>query len=89
MLRVRANSFRHLNGSLDYLLYHGRARSESVNKIEEKDIVITTYNTLAKEHSAKLLGQGKSPLHEIKWHRIVLDEGQFPPHSMRQWYSFI
>lgn len=71
-----ANNCRHLNGSLDYLLYHGRGRSECVNKIEERDIVITTYNTLAKEHSAKLLGQGKSPLHDIKWYRVVLDEGQ-------------
>ncbi|KAL4928301.1 SNF2 family N-terminal domain-containing protein [Aspergillus undulatus] len=64
----------HLNGSLKVLLYHGRSRKESIQNIEQYDIVITTYNTLAKEHSSKDLGRGKSPLHEFMWHRVVLDE---------------
>ncbi|KAL4786745.1 SNF2 family N-terminal domain-containing protein [Aspergillus varians] len=64
----------HLKGSMKVLLYHGRSRKETLQNIERYEIVITTYNTLAKEHSAKLFGQGKSPLHEFTWYRIVLDE---------------
>ncbi|KAL4944056.1 hypothetical protein BDV06DRAFT_233907 [Aspergillus oleicola] len=61
-------------GSMKVLLYHGRARKDSIRDIEQYDVVITTYNTLAKEHSNKDLGRGKSPLHEYMWYRIVLDE---------------
>ncbi|KAL5335300.1 SNF2 family N-terminal domain-containing protein [Aspergillus crustosus] len=65
---------RHLKGSLKILIYHGRSRKEAIEKVEENDIVITTYNTLAKEHVPKLFGRGKSPLHDIEWYRVVLDE---------------
>ncbi|KAL4918898.1 SNF2 family N-terminal domain-containing protein [Aspergillus aurantiobrunneus] len=64
----------HLKGGIKALLYHGRSRKESIQEIERYKIVVTTYNTLAKEHSAKLLGRGKSPLHEFAWYRVVLDE---------------
>jgi SWI/SNF-related matrix-associated actin-dependent regulator of chromatin subfamily A3 len=39
--------------------------------IEDSDIVLTTYHTLAADFTAK-----KSPLHEIGWFRVVLDEGR-------------
>ncbi|KAL4871331.1 hypothetical protein BDV12DRAFT_164112 [Aspergillus spectabilis] len=64
----------HLKGSLKILLYHGRSRKEGMKEIEQYDIVITTYNTLAREHVPKLFGRGKSPLHELEWYRVVLDE---------------
>ncbi|KAL4796131.1 SNF2 family N-terminal domain-containing protein [Aspergillus venezuelensis] len=64
----------HLKGSMKVLLYHGRGRKDFIRDIEQYDVVITTYNTLAKEHSSKDLGRGKSPLHECMWHRIILDE---------------
>ncbi|KAL2837867.1 SNF2 family N-terminal domain-containing protein [Aspergillus pseudodeflectus] len=56
------------------LIYHGRSRKEAIQKAEDYDIVITTYNTLAKEHAPKLMGGPKSPLHEYAWYRVVLDE---------------
>lgn len=55
--------------------YHGRSRKELISNIDRYDIVITTYNTLAKEHDAKILGKGQSPLHDFAWYRVVLDEG--------------
>ncbi|KAL2820861.1 SNF2 family N-terminal domain-containing protein [Aspergillus cavernicola] len=64
----------HLNDSLKLLTYHGRSRKEVLNDLDSYDIVITTYNTLAKEHDAKSLGRGKSPLHNFAWYRVVLDE---------------
>ncbi|KAL3466537.1 SNF2 family N-terminal domain-containing protein [Aspergillus heterothallicus] len=66
----------HLNASLKVLIYHGRSRKEAIQKAEDYDIVITTYNTLAKEHTPKLMGGSKSPLHEYAWYRVVLDEGR-------------
>ncbi|KAL2845415.1 SNF2 family N-terminal domain-containing protein [Aspergillus pseudoustus] len=66
----------HLNASLKVLIYHGRSRKEAIQKVEDYDIVITTYNTLAKEHAPKLMGGPKSPLHEYAWYRVVLDEGK-------------
>ncbi|KAF7136712.1 hypothetical protein CNMCM5793_006030 [Aspergillus hiratsukae] len=65
----------HLNASLKVMIYHGMSRKDSIKDIECYDIVITTYNTLAKEHDAKLLARGKSPLHDFAWYRVVLDEG--------------
>lgn len=67
----------HLKGSLKMMIYHGRTRKSLLADIDHYDIVITTYNTLAKEHDDKLLGKGKSPLHDFIWYRVVLDEAHF------------
>ncbi|KAL2798852.1 SNF2 family N-terminal domain-containing protein [Aspergillus keveii] len=64
----------HLNDSLKVLMYHGRSRKTKLKEAEDYDIVITTYNTLAKEHASKLMGGPSSPLHEYAWYRVVLDE---------------
>ncbi|KAJ0423898.1 SNF2 family N-terminal domain-containing protein [Aspergillus carlsbadensis] len=64
----------HLNDSLKVLMYHGRSRKGKLKEAEDYDIVITTYNTLAKEHASKLMGGPSSPLHEYSWYRVVLDE---------------
>ncbi|CAI7571843.1 unnamed protein product [Penicillium bialowiezense] len=56
------------------MIYHGRNRKKLLVDVDDYDIVMTTYNTLAKEHDDKLLGKGKSPLHEFLWYRVVLDE---------------
>lgn len=58
------------------MVYHGRKRKNLLRDIDDYDIVITTYNTLEKEHDSKLLGKGQSPLHEILWYSVVLDEGK-------------
>ncbi|RAQ74165.1 helicase [Aspergillus flavus] len=64
----------HLNAGIKMMRYHGRSRKDLISNIDRYDIVITTYNTLAKEHDAKILGKGQSPLHDFAWYRVVLDE---------------
>ena len=63
------------NPCLSVMVYHGPKRKKLLPNIDNYDIVITTYSTLAGEHEDKLLGEGKSPLHDFVWYRIVLDEG--------------
>lgn len=58
------------------MVYHGRKRKSLLPDIDHYEIVITTYNTIAREHDNKLLGKGESPLHEFLWYRVVLDEGK-------------
>jgi SNF2 family DNA or RNA helicase len=50
--------------------YHGQRRKTLVSLIEEVDIVLTTYHTLVAD-----FGEKSSPLHEVDWFRVVLDEG--------------
>jgi SWI/SNF-related matrix-associated actin-dependent regulator of chromatin subfamily A3 len=50
--------------------YHGQGRNTLASAIEEADIVLTTYHTLAADFREK-----SSPLYEVDWFRIVLDEG--------------
>uniref|UniRef100_A0A093VGA7 Putative SWI/SNF-related matrix-associated actin-dependent regulator of chromatin subfamily A member 3-like 1 n=1 Tax=Talaromyces marneffei PM1 TaxID=1077442 RepID=A0A093VGA7_TALMA len=64
----------HLDGSLRVFKYHGKDRKKHLSEIEHYDIVITTYNTLAREHGIKNNGGSQSPLHEVEWYRVVLDE---------------
>lgn len=61
---------------MSVMKYHGPKRKELIQAIENFDIVITTYNTLAKEHGRDKGGRGKSLLHSIAWYRVVLDEGR-------------
>ncbi|XP_071949768.1 helicase-like transcription factor [Antedon mediterranea] len=53
-------------------LYYGPDRVRDPKVLTSKDIVITTYNTLAMDFKAN--GE-KSVLHKTQWLRIVLDEG--------------
>ncbi|XP_009981497.1 PREDICTED: helicase-like transcription factor [Tauraco erythrolophus] len=50
-------------------VYYGSDRSKDPSVLSEQDIVLTTYNILATDV------RGDSPLHKVKWLRIVLDEG--------------
>ncbi|CAH9062334.1 unnamed protein product, partial [Cuscuta europaea] len=56
-------------GSLKVYMYHGSKRTKDANVLQQYDLVLTTYNTLAKEH--ELLD---SPTKLIEWWRVVLDE---------------
>lgn len=40
----------------------------------EYDLVVTTYATLGSDYGKNGTGV-RNPLHKIKWHRVVFDEG--------------
>lgn len=68
---VRSNSKnRHLGGTLTTVKYHGQKRKALACKIDEADIILTTYHTLVADFREK-----PSPLHEVNFFRVVLDEG--------------
>ena len=50
------------------LIYH-RARKATVQEMMKHDIVITSYGTLASDHTTK------GPLSSASWRRVILDEG--------------
>lgn len=60
---------KHLDGTFAVKKYHGQKREERLEFLTNSDIVLTTYHTLAADFAAK-----KSPIHNIAWFRIVLDE---------------
>nr|XP_060623727.1 helicase-like transcription factor isoform X2 [Anolis sagrei ordinatus] len=56
---------------LNLYVYYGSERSKDPAVLSSQDIVLTTYNVLASDY-----GTGSnSPLHNLKWLRVVLDEG--------------
>ncbi|TKS86879.1 Helicase-like transcription factor [Collichthys lucidus] len=57
------------NVKLNVYLYYGSDRNRSKCFLSSQDVVITTYNVLSADFG------NKSPLHEINWLRVVLDEG--------------
>ncbi len=50
--------------------YHGRGRKDVISEIGNVDIVLTTYHTLVADEK-------RSPLYDVVWYRVVLDEGQY------------
>ncbi|KAK9478294.1 SNF2 family N-terminal domain-containing protein [Lipomyces japonicus] len=69
-------------GKLSTTIFHGATRVDDPKKLKEFDVVITSYSVLEsvfrKEHSGFRRKDGrvksKSPLHAIKFHRVILDE---------------
>ncbi|KAK9767591.1 hypothetical protein K7432_002478 [Basidiobolus ranarum] len=59
---------------LSVYVYHGNNRNTNPRALAKYDVVITTYNVLALEYSRSDKHGTKSPLQEVKWLRIVLDE---------------
>ncbi|XP_050057902.1 transcription termination factor 2-like isoform X2 [Aphis gossypii] len=55
---------------LDSIKYYGASREPSARKLAKKHIVITTYNTVMWDQK----NNKRSPLYQIKWCRIILDE---------------
>ena len=68
--------------TITYHKYHGHDRNVDLISLLSNDIVLTTYGTVAAEFKRK-----KSLLHQIKWYRIVLDEGN-PPNATSRWLSY-
>ncbi|KAF4976356.1 hypothetical protein FZEAL_6954 [Fusarium zealandicum] len=65
-------------GSIRYIKYHGQERREFDSKLDQQDIILTTYGTVMAERR-----RGNSDLHRIEWYRLVLDEA----HTIRNWSS--
>uniref|UniRef100_A0A1A7XCV1 Helicase-like transcription factor n=3 Tax=Iconisemion striatum TaxID=60296 RepID=A0A1A7XCV1_9TELE len=59
----------HPNVKLNIYLYYGPDRNRNKKFLSSQDVVITTYNVLSTDSG------NKSPLNEISWLRVVLDEG--------------
>ncbi|CAL1694577.1 unnamed protein product [Somion occarium] len=63
------------DGTLKVLVWHGQGRLDldaAVEGDDAVDVVITSYGTLASEHAKS--EKGSSPVFEIEWLRVVLDE---------------
>ncbi|KAF2449415.1 hypothetical protein P171DRAFT_427608 [Karstenula rhodostoma CBS 690.94] len=62
--------------SLKVLVHHGPNRTKSLEKLKTYDVVITTYQVLASEHSS--CGEGPNGLKKgcfgVHWYRVMLDE---------------
>jgi len=56
-------------GGLKFYLYHGSSRIDNVEELSRYDLVITSYNVVAKDSQRKT-----KPLFATNWFRIVLDE---------------
>ncbi|KAM6062958.1 helicase-like transcription factor isoform 2-T2 [Chlamydotis macqueenii] len=61
----------HQDFRVNIYVYYGSDRSKDPSVLSVQDIVLTTYNILAADYGIR----GDSPLHKVKWLRIVLDEG--------------
>jgi SNF2 family DNA or RNA helicase len=55
--------------TIKHYIYHGNNRTQDIEELASYDIVITSYHTIASE-----LKRHHSPLFQIYWYRIVLDE---------------
>lgn len=71
-----AKRSRHLTGGIKVIIYHGSQRPKDLHVIQDSDIVITTYNTLALEYQKDK--EQPALLHLVGWYRVVLDEGKSP-----------
>ncbi|XP_061861855.1 helicase-like transcription factor isoform X2 [Colius striatus] len=61
----------HQDFHVNIYVYYGSDRSKDPSVLSAQDIVLTTYNILVTDYGVR----GDSPLHKVKWLRIVLDEG--------------
>ncbi|PWN92904.1 hypothetical protein FA10DRAFT_236159 [Acaromyces ingoldii] len=64
------------------IVWHGSDRSSDVQILSKADVVLTSYGTMESAFRKQVSGsrkkglitKTKSPLHAVKWHRVVLDE---------------
>ncbi|KAH7924828.1 hypothetical protein BV22DRAFT_1012466 [Leucogyrophana mollusca] len=67
---------------MNVLVWHGASRASDIEELQKYDVVLTTYSVLEscfrKQQSGfkrkGLIIKEPSPLHRIKWNRIILDE---------------
>ncbi|KAL2866470.1 putative SNF2 family helicase/ATPase [Aspergillus lucknowensis] len=59
---------------LKVLVYHGNARTKLTERLDNYDVVITTYGTLTSEHNGASKNDKKAGVFSVYWYRIILDE---------------
>ncbi|KAK9472617.1 DNA repair protein RAD16 [Dipodascopsis tothii] len=82
LMQWRSEIDSNTGGKLTTTIFHGATRVEDPKKLKEFDVILTTYSVLEsvfrKQQSGFRRAQGvlkaKSPLHAIKFHRVILDE---------------
>ncbi len=72
MIPQDKEAYRHVYGGLKVCEYLVRGRESQREAIANCDIILSTYHTIASESS-----KSTSPLFQINWFRVVLDEGTF------------
>ncbi|KAJ1088340.1 hypothetical protein NDU88_001497 [Pleurodeles waltl] len=60
-----------LDVTLNILVYYGADRVRDPSVLSKQDVVLTTYSVLSFEYG----NRADSTLHQVKWLRVVLDEG--------------
>ncbi|KAI9826271.1 MAG: hypothetical protein M1826_006693 [Phylliscum demangeonii] len=63
--------------TLSYYIYHGTSRCGDPDQLAKYDLVITTYSVVSSDfskRSKKLKHAAASPLQQLNWFRVVLDE---------------
>lgn len=71
-----------VEGSLKVLLFHGANRATSVEELEKYDVILTSYSIMESVYRKENYGfkrknglvKEKSPLHHVKFYRVILDE---------------
>lgn len=70
----------HLDKPLKYYIYQGGNRTNEATELRDYDMVITTYGAVASEITKRGRNRPNSPLMEVNWFRVVLDEA----HTIRK-----
>ncbi|KAJ8086065.1 DNA repair protein rad16 [Marasmius tenuissimus] len=72
----------HTDPNLKVLVWHGHSRENDIRELKKYDVVLTTYSVLESAFRKQEAGfkrknqivKEKSPVHQIKWERVILDE---------------
>ncbi len=67
-------------GAFRYCVYHGPNRSKNAFELSKYDVVITTYGTISSEFSGRSSKGTVSPIRQLRWFRVILDEA----HTIRE-----
>jgi len=60
--------------SLTYYVYHGSKRTDDIYELRNFNVVITSYSVVSADFDRRSRKRVNSPLTELNWFRIVLDE---------------